>query len=186
MTDTMVPSYIVLNPDGTIGADFTGHVHATGLDLDEAGGGGPTTAEKVAWLDSGHVERESLYGQFSFGAHRLVASAGGPVGPVATVIGSDNLSSFMRLAGNLTGSGRGYADGGLALCATNGLNSATKTIGHALGNAPQVAFAVALVNPNAIAQINAVTAADLTVRISHRDAGVNFATDTSFYWLAIG
>src|SRR4051794_14845259 len=61
MADAMTPSYIVVNPDGTIGADFSGHVHAAGLDLDEADLIA-SVQHGVNWLDAGRNVVEGIYG----------------------------------------------------------------------------------------------------------------------------
>src|SRR5947209_231784 len=45
-----VPNYLVVNPDGTIGANFTGHVHAQGLDLDAGTSSTPPDTDRVRWV----------------------------------------------------------------------------------------------------------------------------------------
>jgi hypothetical protein len=63
MADSMAANPITVDPvTGAIGADFSGHVHAAGLDLDEAVF--PTTPDdsSIRWLDGAGVMRERIIG----------------------------------------------------------------------------------------------------------------------------
>lgn len=87
MSDSMVPSPITVGPDGKIGADFSGHVHAEGLDLDEQQSGAldpaPAPLSNMEWLDPNGVAQQQINGYSSGGsAHilRLFASALGANG----------------------------------------------------------------------------------------------------------
>lgn len=48
--DTIQPNYLTVNPDGTVGAAFTGLVHAEGLDLDAATASSPPDQNLIRWL----------------------------------------------------------------------------------------------------------------------------------------
>lgn len=84
--DVMAPSFITVDPaTGAVGVDFTGHVHAKGLDLDEAQVGVPPDTDRVRWLDPGGVAREFLAGVNFGGQRRLLAESTGAVGQDAQV-----------------------------------------------------------------------------------------------------
>lgn len=52
MADTGYPNLITIDPaTGAIGADFTGHVHAEGLDLDAGTSFTPPSDNRLRWLD---------------------------------------------------------------------------------------------------------------------------------------
>jgi len=63
VSDVLQPNVLVIGDDGSIGADFTGHVHAEGLDLDAGTSSTPPDADRVRWLrtPTGAVVAE-LYG----------------------------------------------------------------------------------------------------------------------------
>jgi hypothetical protein len=50
--DQIAPNYLTQDPQGNVGADFSGHVHARGLDLDAADPALPTPpdADRLRWL----------------------------------------------------------------------------------------------------------------------------------------
>jgi len=50
MTDTLQPNVLTVNPDGTIGANLTGHLKAQGVDLPGGTTNSPTSDERVRWL----------------------------------------------------------------------------------------------------------------------------------------
>jgi hypothetical protein len=45
-----VPNYLTTTPDGRVGANFSGHVHAAGLDLDSDNTGSPPVDRRIRWL----------------------------------------------------------------------------------------------------------------------------------------
>jgi hypothetical protein len=47
-SEALTPNYLTVNADGTVGADFTGRVHAQGLDLDAVAIA--TDSDKIRWL----------------------------------------------------------------------------------------------------------------------------------------
>lgn len=49
-SDSLQPNVLTVAADGTIGANFTGHVHAQGVDLDAATSATPPSADVVRWL----------------------------------------------------------------------------------------------------------------------------------------
>lgn len=50
MPDTGYPNVFTVAPDGGITADFTGHIHAQGLDLDAGSDPNPAADHRVRWL----------------------------------------------------------------------------------------------------------------------------------------
>lgn len=44
------PNYLTVTPTGTVGANFTGHVHAQGLDLDAGTSTTPPSQDRIRWL----------------------------------------------------------------------------------------------------------------------------------------
>jgi hypothetical protein len=61
--DQLAPNVLTLAADGSIGADFTGHVHARGLDLDEGGGPAPPTDRRLRWINTGNgLAAEQIFG----------------------------------------------------------------------------------------------------------------------------
>jgi hypothetical protein len=109
MTDNLTPNVLTVAPDGTIGADFTGHVHAQGVDLNEV----PITAfapsSAIDWLDATQVVQSYVQGALEGIWHSLVLGATGRVsarvGPIAApiaekvVIDNTLASSFAQLGG---------------------------------------------------------------------------------------
>lgn len=66
--------------DGTVTYDFTGHIHATGLDLDEPASAPGVERNSVSWLDPGGVAKEWLSGvKVGADAHLLYLVADGAV-----------------------------------------------------------------------------------------------------------
>lgn len=78
----------------------------------------------------------------------------------------------------------GQMDGGSDTVATNGLNSATLVIAHALGRVPDVVLATPRNSVNAICQCTARSSSDITIQVAHRDVGTNLGADTVVDWLA--
>lgn len=73
--DQLSPSYLTVNPDGTITATFTGHVNAAAVDLPE-GDANPTTDNVIAWRDPAGTIQEYIEAGFSNGHHVLLLSIG--------------------------------------------------------------------------------------------------------------
>lgn len=48
--DSYSPAFLTVAPDGSIGFDFTGHIHAQGLDLDSGANVTPPTDRRIRWL----------------------------------------------------------------------------------------------------------------------------------------
>jgi hypothetical protein len=48
--ESIQPSYLTISPDGTVGANFTGLVHAQGLNLDAGTSSTPPAQDKIRWL----------------------------------------------------------------------------------------------------------------------------------------
>jgi len=48
--DSMTPTYLTIDSTGRIGADFTGLVHAQGLNLDAGISGTPPSQDRIRWL----------------------------------------------------------------------------------------------------------------------------------------
>lgn len=72
--DTLSPTVITVNLDGTIGADFTGHVHAEGLDLTAATiGTTPPDTDRARWIRStDNAEVASIVGATQPGTQELL------------------------------------------------------------------------------------------------------------------
>lgn len=50
-SETLTPNYITVSPTGLVGADFTGFVHALGLQIPEGSGSAPLpTTNSIQWL----------------------------------------------------------------------------------------------------------------------------------------
>jgi hypothetical protein len=85
--EQLVPNYLTVNPDGTTGASFTGHVHAQGLDLDAGTGATPPSTDQVRWLRTSDGAAVATVGGFDqAGLTELllqaIPSAGSQVGGV--------------------------------------------------------------------------------------------------------
>lgn len=50
MPDNSYPNVLTINADGTVSADFSGHVHAAGVDLDAGSSLTPPDTDRVRWL----------------------------------------------------------------------------------------------------------------------------------------
>lgn len=48
--DQLTPNYLTVNADGSVGADFSGHVSAQGLDLPAGTSSTPPSQDRVRWL----------------------------------------------------------------------------------------------------------------------------------------
>src|SRR4051794_38584433 len=69
MSDSSQPlAGMTTNPDGTIAYDFAGHVHASGLDLDEGTSTTPPDDRKVRWLRADGSRGEEIFGYDPGGA----------------------------------------------------------------------------------------------------------------------
>lgn len=51
MSRSGYPTFITVNPDGTVGYDFDGHIHADGLDLDAGTIVTPPSENRVRWVE---------------------------------------------------------------------------------------------------------------------------------------
>ncbi len=81
--DTAFPTLVKLNPDGTVSFDFDGHIHAQGLDLDEADTDTPDPINKVGWFEQpGNTERSFIAGYRNLGLHYLLLEVYVPTGDV--------------------------------------------------------------------------------------------------------
>lgn len=69
--EQLTPNYLTVSPSGAVGANFTGHVHAQGLDLDEAPTGTPPAQDKIRWL-AGGVSQEEIVGFSNVFGHQLM------------------------------------------------------------------------------------------------------------------
>lgn len=118
MSDSIQATALTVDSEGHVGAEFTGHVTATGLDLLEAPTEVPAQTNYVAWKDAAQIMQEGIAGSRSkfsrflqllcgpndidpakltltSGApSNVVASAG--LEDVATLINSLGQSSFPR------------------------------------------------------------------------------------------
>lgn len=61
--DVYTPTFITVAPDGTIGFDFTGHIKATGLDLNAESSGVFSELTAIRWLNSDGTLLAYLQGQ---------------------------------------------------------------------------------------------------------------------------
>lgn len=81
MSDSIEPTVLTVGPDGSIGANFTGHIHAAGLDLDLAGNATPPDTDKIRWLRSDGSGPVELAGYEFAGAltalYNAIAGVGG-------------------------------------------------------------------------------------------------------------
>lgn len=67
-SEALQPTYITVDPaTGLTGANFTGHIHAQGLDLSAGTTGTPPTADRVRWIrdPDGHLVAEMFADQVS-------------------------------------------------------------------------------------------------------------------------
>lgn len=86
MSDSMQTTVLSVGEDGSVEANFTGQVHARGLDLVEATSENPPALNYVAWEDAGGVQREGIVGlRFGASEHRLRLQAESDEGPKAFV-----------------------------------------------------------------------------------------------------
>lgn len=93
-TDTLQPNVITVANDGTLGADFTGHVHAQGLDLDASSISTPPDADRIRWLrTSDGAWVAALFGEYVPGVPGVL-----PPSIVADFVLSDPDSAGARSA----------------------------------------------------------------------------------------
>jgi hypothetical protein len=119
-SDQLAPNVLTVNPDGSIGATFTGHVHAAGLDLDAAIGPTILPAFQIRWLKAadGSVVAQQV---------AIEDAGGGRTAEVETTAQTDNndstgVSSLTLTAANnsqtswarLSALQSGYGSGGSA------------------------------------------------------------------------
>ena len=100
--DSIAPSLLTIGPSGQVGADFTGHVHAQGLDLDVGTTTTPPDVDRVRWLRaSDGAARASLYA-VDIPAGDLPAHVSMDIevaGHTQKLLDSNGLSGFPQLAG---------------------------------------------------------------------------------------
>lgn len=99
--EQLSPNYLTITPSGLVGADFTGHVKAQGVDLPEAAGGlGFAAPSAVDWLDATATLQEFIQGIANGGYHILLTQAGPNLGANAAAIQllSDGASSQIVIA----------------------------------------------------------------------------------------
>lgn len=75
LTEELSANYLTLAADGTVGANFTGHVHAQGLDLDEATSSTPPMQNQIRWIDAAGTTREQMFGYVGPFGHVLLLAA---------------------------------------------------------------------------------------------------------------
>lgn len=83
---TLQPNVLSINPDGTIGADFTGHVHAQGLDLDASTGPVPPSVDRVRWLRASDGAAVADIAVTTFNSQLTLTSEGRALGGPAEVV----------------------------------------------------------------------------------------------------
>lgn len=62
--DSLQPNYLTVNPDGTIGADFTGKINAQGLILPAADSNTPPPDNKIQWTLSNGAAIADIVGYY--------------------------------------------------------------------------------------------------------------------------
>jgi hypothetical protein len=68
VTDQITPNLITVDAQGRVGADFTGHVHAAGIDIDAGTVVTPPAESRVRWIQKANgVVAADAYGLSAFG-----------------------------------------------------------------------------------------------------------------------
>lgn len=113
--DSVSPAYLTLDAAGNVGADFTGHVKATGLDLEAGTTASPPNDRKVRWLRTSDGAVIANLAAFNLGGgSSLNLSAQGP----GTDVGSTqiegtraaNTSDFARVLAQAGFNGGGVSE----------------------------------------------------------------------------
>jgi hypothetical protein len=166
--EQLTPNYLTISPSGQVGAIFSGHVKAQGLDLTEQIVSG--FANLIQWLDAGGTQRERITGVISGVLHQLImlsaadvndqagitaqTQAGGGAGTALVQVSAMdfiNGLSFRRLLDSAGQSDYLQLAGGaqlLQLAIVTGAanwagatpDSGLVTIAHGLGRTPQIAL----------------------------------------------
>lgn len=198
--DTITPTYLTIDAQGHVTANFTGHIKASGVDLPEAANTLIFSgANAVDWLDQVTQQvREYITGGLQGSLHALFLQSGpGANGEKAsmTLFHTDTGSAAASVTANdgaghnvtariidpLGGSNflqlAGASPRQLAIDAGSGNTGAgaSVVVAHGLGRIPICALAVPVAN---VVGVAAISAASITVNAS--------AAGTGFYWAVIG
>lgn len=204
--EQLSPNYLTVSPTGGVGASFSGHVAASGIDLPE-GGAAFTNVNAVDWLDAlGQVQEWIQGGTQIIGpalAHVLALIAGQqlavPAGIIikadtsgkafisaqagtdaVQVIGQDGESSFLQLTSLAQ---EAIASGNSSVTFTASNTSANVVVPHALGRVPAAISAVT----TGTAAVPLVALASSSTTITFRGEYWTPITGTfPFSWIAIG
>jgi hypothetical protein len=122
--DTLQPNYLTVNPDGTIGADFTGEIHAEGLVIPAGSTSAPPDVNRVIWerQSDGAVVAQAWGTEVAGGetlllaAEPTVATNGSAVELLADTGGFVGSTAYAQLV--LQRGGVGAADGTTQVSAT--------------------------------------------------------------------
>lgn len=189
-------------------ADFAGHIHATGLDMDEAPSGAPVTNSEITWSTLG-VLGSYLYGYRSgIDTHGLSFTANGPqTGKASLNLSADHNAGTATIGLQAGGIGATLLDsngnsnwlrllsGGLVMGTPTsttitwpgGTAQKTTVINHGLGRVPLIVIPVHTDNNSTAADIRtfSYTATQFTLDVIATTAPAAGVTDV-YRWVAIG
>lgn len=206
--EALSANYLTLGPDGSVGAAFSGHISAAGLDMPEGAFGDPLST--IAWHDSSGATQESIGGGAGGGLHVLQLFAGQSAGVNAllelqtdgtnssvgagtnvagvTVIDSRERSSFLQLA-DVQQTALSFGDQTLTWPGGSN-NSNAPTISHGLPGVPRVVLAtMAATSAGGFTWVNVTDITAATFQVQATTGGTVPApaggTTATCYWLAI-
>ena len=201
--EQLQPNYLTLT-NGVVGANFTGHVHAQGLDLDAATIATPPDQDRVRWLrqSDGAViatlsaysttvnellldARRTLGNSYAAVVASIIDTNGTTVDAQRFIVDSNQASDFLQVT---AGPRQLALDFGLSV--VNFPNSAIATqqvVTHGLGRAPSMGLANAGSNTSFGAVLSGYcgnfTSTTFTINATS-SVSLNFGV--GFYWLVIG
>ena len=124
LADTISPNYLTVNPNGTVGANFTGHVAAAGVDLPAGVSASPPSDSRVRWLSQTDGAVLADLTAFTSGQRLLAQSVYAPDNDQAGIWldardATNNSAAGIHLVSSPGANPNGYID----------INAGTKLIG---------------------------------------------------------
>ena len=190
VNEALIPSYLTVNAQGQVGANFTGQINAQGLIIPEATKSTYSFLDSVTWEDAASTVQEFLQGSSAGGFHKLLAGVTNAPA-ILTLLDQTGASSFLQL----TVPGLAQINYGQGTFNGNGTAQvANVTQAHSLGRTPIAIAGIPARNRAAgttwtgdCSETTSPAGGNISLTMSARD-GVAFVNGTqyAFYWLAIG